>query len=109
TSSPCTACWAAAGASARPRRRAEPFARASDKPRAAGAGALPTLPRMTPTLPDTLPETLSAADGTALHLQHWPQADAKGTVLIVHGLGEHIGRYGHVAAALNAAGWQVAG
>ncbi len=68
---------------------------------------------MTPTLPDglpdTLPGTLSAADGTALHLRHWPAADARGTVLVVHGLGEHIGRYGHVAAALNTAGWRVAG
>ncbi len=54
-------------------------------------------------------DTLSAADGTALHLRHWPAANARGTVLIVHGLGEHIGRYAHVAAALNAAGWQVAG
>ena len=60
---------------------------------------------MTQTLPDILP----AADGTALQLQRWPRAEARGTVLIVHGLGEHIGRYAHVAAALNAAGWQVTG
>jgi alpha-beta hydrolase superfamily lysophospholipase len=36
-------------------------------------------------------------------------AAARGTVLIVHGLGEHIGRYEAVAAALNAAGWHVVG
>jgi alpha-beta hydrolase superfamily lysophospholipase len=30
-------------------------------------------------------------------------------VQIVHGLGEHIGRYGAVAAQLNAAGWHVVG
>ena len=30
-------------------------------------------------------------------------------MLIVHGLGEHIGRYGRVAASLNAAGWPVVG
>ena len=51
--------------------------------------------------------TLTTADGLPLHLHHWPRADAKGTVLIVHGLGEHGGRYAHVAAALNGAGWSV--
>jgi alpha-beta hydrolase superfamily lysophospholipase len=49
------------------------------------------------------------ADGLALHRQDWPCTDARGTVLLVHGLGEHIGRYTHVAAALNAAGWRVVG
>jgi len=53
--------------------------------------------------------TLRTADGLTLHLQHWPLEDARGTVLIVHGLGEHIGRCAHVAAALNAARWRVVG
>ena len=53
--------------------------------------------------------TLTTPDGLALHLREWPLANAKGTVLIVHGLGEHIGRYAHVAARLNAWGWRVAG
>jgi alpha-beta hydrolase superfamily lysophospholipase len=35
----------------------------------------------------------------------WPVTDAKAGVVIVHGLGEHSGRYEHVAAALNAAGY----
>jgi alpha-beta hydrolase superfamily lysophospholipase len=52
-------------------------------------------------------------DGLPLHLRDWPgpgdAAAARGTVLIVHGLGEHIGRYAALAAALNAAGWHVAG
>lgn len=55
-------------------------------------------------------ETLTTADGLPLHLRAWPaRGDALGRVLIVHGLGEHIGRYDAVAAALNAAGWQVHG
>jgi alpha-beta hydrolase superfamily lysophospholipase len=56
-------------------------------------------------------QTLPTDDGLALHWRDWPaaSADARGTVLIVHGLGEHIERYAHVAAHLNAAGWHVAG
>jgi len=59
----------------------------------------------------TLPAAIFTADGLRLHLQAWPvtaQA-ARGSVLIVHGLGEHIARYAPLAAALNAGGWQVAG
>ena len=56
------------------------------------------------------PKRLVTDDGIALHLQHWPAAEpAHGTVLLVHGLGEHIGRYGHVAARLQQAGWHVLG
>ncbi|MCM0608258.1 MAG: lysophospholipase [Ideonella sp. WA131b] len=58
---------------------------------------------------DTL--TLPTADGLRLHLRHWPTAAVapRGTVLVVHGLGEHVGRYAHVAEALNGAGWHVSG
>ena len=63
-----------------------------------------------------LPERLNTRDGLQLHLRHWPAATATaaaaaaaGSVLIVHGLGEHIGRYAHVAAQLNAWGWPVFG
>ena len=48
-------------------------------------------------------------DGLTLTRRDWPLADAKGTIVIVHGLGEHIGRYAHVAARLNADGWDVVG
>lgn len=52
---------------------------------------------------------LHTHDGLPLHLRQWQGGEgARGTVLIVHGLGEHIGRYAHVAARLNAAGWHVA-
>jgi alpha-beta hydrolase superfamily lysophospholipase len=55
-------------------------------------------------------DSITTTDGLRLHVQHWPAASAHaGSVLILHGLGEHIGRYRHVAAALNAAGWHVTG
>jgi alpha-beta hydrolase superfamily lysophospholipase len=57
-----------------------------------------------------IPQTIAAADGVQLQVSHWsPTGMPRGTVLIVHGLGEHIGRYQHVAAHLNAHGWLVAG
>jgi len=40
-----------------------------------------------------------------IYERSWPVAGAKGAVAIVHGLGEHSGRYEHVAAALNAANY----
>ncbi len=55
-------------------------------------------------------DTLTTGDGLRLHLRRWAAAGAaRGTVQIVHGLGEHIGRYEALAASLNAAGWHVAG
>jgi alpha-beta hydrolase superfamily lysophospholipase len=50
-----------------------------------------------------------AEDG--IHSQAWPLASgpAHGLVYLVHGLGEHIGRYEWLARRLNAAGWHVAG
>ena len=52
----------------------------------------------------------TGADGTRLFVQRWPApGTAHGTVQIVHGLGEHIGRYAAVAQALNGAGWHVVG
>ncbi|MDE1947305.1 MAG: lysophospholipase [Burkholderiales bacterium] len=55
-------------------------------------------------------DSLRAGDGTDLHLRRWPASGAaRGDVLLVHGLGEHSGRYGALAAALNAAGWHVTG
>jgi alpha-beta hydrolase superfamily lysophospholipase len=55
--------------------------------------------------------TLITDDGLALHLHAGPRptGPARGTVLIVHGLGEHGGRYAHVAAHLAAQGWSVIG
>jgi len=53
---------------------------------------------------------LTTADGLPLFVQHWPAPTAaRGTVLIVHGLGEHAMRYAHVARHLNGLGWNVVG
>jgi alpha-beta hydrolase superfamily lysophospholipase len=52
---------------------------------------------------------IQAADGTALQLAQWPASSAaRGTVLVVHGLGEHAGRYAWLAVQLNEATWNVA-
>lgn len=56
--------------------------------------------------------TLIASDGAALAHRRWPAATdaaARGNVVLVHGLGEHLGRYDHVAARLASAGWTVSG
>ncbi len=50
-------------------------------------------------------------DGLALHVREWPAARPapRGTVWLLHGLGEHIGRHDDVAQELAAAGWRVVG
>lgn len=55
------------------------------------------------------PATVRTRDGLDLILRHWPASPARGRLLIVHGLGEHIGRYEHVATHLVARGWDVVG
>lgn len=44
-----------------------------------------------------------------VQVRSWPVEDARRLVVLVHGYGEHIGRYEHVAAALNAGGSSVVG
>jgi alpha-beta hydrolase superfamily lysophospholipase len=52
--------------------------------------------------------TARMADGTILRTLHWAIAGMpRGVVAIAHGLGEHGGRYGTVATALTAAGFEV--
>jgi alpha-beta hydrolase superfamily lysophospholipase len=48
-----------------------------------------------------------ARDGTRLFVRDWPVANPVGQLLVVHGLGEHGGRYAHVAAGLNRIGVSV--
>lgn len=47
------------------------------------------------------------ADGQRLFVRDWPLPDARGAVLIVHGLGEHSGRYEQLAAWFNQRGYAV--
>jgi len=53
--------------------------------------------------------TFRTRDGLELHREDWPSDMARGTIVIVHGLGEHSGRYAHVATSLNTRGWGVVG
>jgi alpha-beta hydrolase superfamily lysophospholipase len=41
-------------------------------------------------------EKRSARDGTTLAVREWPAAPARASILLVHGLGEHSGRWEHV-------------
>lgn len=56
--------------------------------------------------------TFTASDGDNLAVQDWPVAEGvrqRGLVLLVHGLGEHAGRYDAVAQRLNTWGFAVRG
>lgn len=52
---------------------------------------------------------LTSADGTMLFVSDYllPAAEARGSVVIMHGLGEHCGRYRHIANFFNALGLSV--
>jgi acylglycerol lipase len=52
-------------------------------------------------------EERSARDGTTLAVRHWAVDGARVSVLIVHGLGEHSGRYHHVGRFFNERGLDV--
>jgi len=45
--------------------------------------------------------------GVAIHYSAWPIENPRGIVQIVHGLGEHSGRYAELAGRLNASGYAV--
>ncbi len=61
---------------------------------------------------DSILSTFTASDGDNIALQEWPLPDGvplRGCVVLVHGLGEHAGRYDHVARRLNSWGFAVRG
>ncbi len=66
-------------------------------------------------MPEGIDSTLSpftASDGENIALQDWPLPEdtlLHGVVILVHGLGEHAGRYDHVARRLNSWGFAVRG
>jgi acylglycerol lipase len=52
--------------------------------------------------------TMITADGLRLHTARWlPAGDPQALVMIVHGVGEHSGRYTHLARQLTARGYAV--
>jgi alpha-beta hydrolase superfamily lysophospholipase len=52
---------------------------------------------------------ISAADGTALQVSDYllPSAEVRGGIVLMHGLGEHSGRYRHMAQFFNGCGLSV--
>lgn len=53
-------------------------------------------------------ESATTTDGTPQLRRRWPVDNPAAAVLIVHGIGEHSGRYGHVGEFLAARGYDVA-
>lgn len=55
--------------------------------------------------------TLATFDSLALARRRWPPTTEhlRGSLVLVHGLGEHLGRYAPLATRLAAAGWAVSG
>ena len=52
-------------------------------------------------------KTQSKADGLSLFGRHWPAQNPKAVMNLIHGFGEHSGRYEHMAKHLNAHGISV--
>ena len=67
---------------------------------------------MNSAMSDSTLSTFTASDGDNLAMQDWPLPEGlalRGVVVLVHGLGEHAGRYDHVARRLNSWGFAVRG
>jgi alpha-beta hydrolase superfamily lysophospholipase len=62
--------------------------------------------------PSPIMSTLATEDNDQIAIYDWPMQSlqkSRGTALLVHGLGEHMGRYAHVAKHLNDWGFLVRG
>lgn len=54
--------------------------------------------------------SFESTDGEKIFICEWkPDKDLKGIICLVHGLGEHIGRYSHVAEIFNSYGYALIG
>jgi alpha-beta hydrolase superfamily lysophospholipase len=51
--------------------------------------------------------TFTDESGITISYEHWPAAEARAVIQIVHGVGEYAGRYEELAGELNAAGYTV--
>lgn len=74
--------------------------------------AEPKPPVVRPESPNAVSSTKICKDGNPIHIRDWPlppDATPRGMIVIVHGLGEHIGRFDHVAAHFNSWGFSVRG
>ena len=63
-------------------------------------------------VPESTLSTFTATDGDNIAVQDWPRAAGttlRGVVVVVHGLGEHAGRYDDLAQRLNTWGFAVRG
>jgi alpha-beta hydrolase superfamily lysophospholipase len=58
-------------------------------------------------IPERREQTFFDASGIRVHYDVYEATDARGVVQLAHGLGEHAGRYEHLALALVAAGYTV--
>ncbi len=60
-------------------------------------------------MPAVRESQLAAEDGVPLFVADWKLGhnDGKGGIVLMHGLGEHCGRYAHVARFFNDCGWSV--
>jgi alpha-beta hydrolase superfamily lysophospholipase len=56
------------------------------------------------TMAASTPLTLKTANGTQIFTQTWTPVQVRGVAILCHGLGEHSGRYEHVAAHFNSFG-----
>ncbi|GAB4504084.1 MAG: alpha/beta hydrolase [Anaerolineales bacterium] len=52
----------------------------------------------------------TSSDAQPMYARSWePEGNARGCIVLIHGLGEHIGRYEHVGQALTQAGFVLSG